>query len=52
MKRTTKRKLSTVIGCIIGGATVTGPLAGSILADWQCKRGLCTHSFHRHRYKP
>jgi hypothetical protein len=52
MKRTTKRKLSTVVGCLIGGLTFTGPLAGDKLGDWQCKRGLCDHSWHRARYAP
>ena len=51
MKRKTKARLSTVVGIALGGLTLTGPLAGDILADWQCKRGLCSHSFHRHRYK-
>lgn len=52
MKRTTKRKLTTFIGCAIGGLTMTGPYAGEKLSEWQCKRGLCTHSWHRYRYKP
>ncbi|MBK6857789.1 MAG: hypothetical protein IPG97_15955 [Microthrixaceae bacterium] len=39
MKRTTKRRLSTVIGCVLGGVTFTGPLAGAVLSDWQCRRG-------------
>lgn len=52
MRRTTKAKFSTVIGCVIGAVTFTGPLAGDILAEWQCNRGLCPHAFHRHRYKP
>lgn len=51
MKRRTKAKLSTVIGCALGGITMTGPLAGDLLAEWQCKRGLCKHSFHAHRYQ-
>lgn len=50
MRRTTKRKLSTVIGCVLGGVTLTGPYAGMKLADYQCRRGLCRHSWHRHRY--
>lgn len=50
MKRTTKRKLSTVIGCTLGAITFTGPIAGEWLADYQCNRGLCTHSWHRYRY--
>lgn len=49
MKRRTKARLSTVIGCVLGGVTLTGPLAGDVLADWQCKRGLCDHAFHAHR---
>lgn len=52
MKRTTKRKLSTVIGCVLGGVTLTGPMAGEWLANYQCRRGLCPHSWHRHRYAP
>ena len=52
MKRTTKRTLSTVIGYALGGVTLTGPLAGDLLSEWQCKRGLCDHEFHRYRYKP
>jgi hypothetical protein len=51
MKRSTKSRLSTVVGCVIGGVTFTGPLAGDILADYQCNRGLCDHSWHLHRYK-
>lgn len=51
MRRATKARLSTVVGCVIGGVTLTGPLAGEILSDWQCKRGLCSHDFHAHRYK-
>jgi len=50
MKRKTKRKLSTIIGCTLGGVTFTGPLAGQLLSDYQCKRGLCTHSWHSYRY--
>lgn len=50
MKRTTKRKLSTVIGCTLGAVTFTGPLAGEWLSEWQCNRGLCSHSWHRSRY--
>lgn len=50
MRRTTKARLSTVVGVVLGGVTFTGPLAGSVLADWQCKRGLCDHSYHWHRY--
>jgi hypothetical protein len=50
VKRTTKRKLSTVIGCALGAVTFTGPLAGQWLSDYQCKHGLCRHSWHRHRY--
>lgn len=41
MKRSTKRKLSTVIGCTLGGITFTGPLAGLWLHDWQHRRRLC-----------
>lgn len=52
MKRTTKRKLSTAIGCVLGGVTLTGPLAGEWLSDYQCRRGLCPHSWHRNRYTP
>ena len=52
MKRTTKRKLSTVIGCVLGGVTLTGPMAGEWLSDYQCNRGLCGHGWHRHRYTP
>ena len=51
MKRTTKRKLSTIIGCTLGGITFTGPLAGQMLADYQCRHGLCPHSWHRYRYQ-
>lgn len=40
MKRKTKRTISTIIGCTIGGLTMTGPYAGEKLADWQCTRGL------------
>lgn len=40
MKRSTKRKLSTVIGCVLGGITFTGPLMGDLLYEWQRKRGL------------
>lgn len=50
MKRRTKARLSTVIGCIIGGVTLQGPWIGSVLADWQCKRGLCDHPYHLRRY--
>ena len=46
MKRMTKRRLSTVIGCVLGGVTFTGPLAGAVLSDWQCRRGLCGHGWH------
>jgi len=42
----TKRRLSTVIGCVLGGVTFTGPLAGAVLSDWQCRRGLCGHGWH------
>lgn len=52
MKRSTKRNLSTVIGCVLGGVTFTGPLAGEWLSDYQCRRGLCPHSWHRNRYTP
>lgn len=52
MKRSTKRRISTVVGVTLGAVTLTGPLAGSILADWQCDRGLCDHGWHRHLYKP
>lgn len=52
MKRITKRNLSTVIGCVLGGVTLTGPLAGQMLADYQCRHGLCRHSWHRYRYAP
>lgn len=51
MKRSTKRKLSTVIGITLGAVTFTGPYAGDKLGDWQCRRGLCTHAWHRHRYR-
>lgn len=51
MKRKTKQRLSTVIGIALSGVTMTGPLGGDLLAEWQCKRGLCDHSFHRHRYR-
>lgn len=50
MKRRTKRRLSTFIGCAIGGVTLTGWVAGQKTADYQCKHGLCTHSWHRSRY--
>ena len=46
MKRSTKRRISTVVGVTLGAVTLTGPLAGSILADWQCRRGLCGHGWH------
>lgn len=46
MKRSTKRRISTVVGVTLGAVTLTGPLAGSILADWQCDRGLCGHGWH------
>lgn len=52
MKWKTKRALSTLAGCTLGAVTMTGPLAGVWLADWQCNRGLCTHEWHRHRYQP
>lgn len=51
MRRQTKARLSTVIGVALSAVTFTGPLGGDILAKWQCKRGLCPHSFHRHRYR-
>lgn len=50
MKRTAKRKLSTVAFCVLGGVTFTGPMAGVWMSDYQCRRGLCTHPWHRHRY--
>ena len=46
MKRSTKRRISTVVGVTLGAVTLTGLLAGSILADWQCRRGLCGHGWH------
>lgn len=52
LSRKAKARLSTVAGCVLGGLTMTGPLAGDVLAQWQCKRGLCGHDFHRHRYRP
>lgn len=52
MKRKTKQRLSTVVGIVLSGVTMTGPLGGDLLSQWQCKRGLCDHSFHRHRYRP
>jgi hypothetical protein len=50
VKRKTKARLSTFIGCALGGVTLMGPLAGQLTADYQCKRGLCPHSWHRYRY--
>lgn len=41
MRRSTKRRLSTIIGVALGGITLTGPLAGQLLWEWQHKRGLC-----------
>jgi len=52
MKRRTKARLSTVVGCTLAAITLTGPLGGMMLSDWQCKRGLCNHSWHRRRYRP
>lgn len=52
MKRKTKANLSTVVGITLGAVTMTGPLAGDMLGEWQCKRGLCPHRDHRHRYRP
>lgn len=51
MRRRTKQRLSTVIGCVLGGITFTGPLAGEWLMTYQCNRGLCDHAWHRHRYE-
>lgn len=52
LSRKAKARLSTAVGCTLGAVTMTGPLAGVWLSDWQCKRGLCPHSSHRHRYRP
>lgn len=41
MKRRTKRRLSTVVGCVLGGVTFTGPMAGEWLNRWQHKRHIC-----------
>lgn len=49
MKRSTKARLSTIVGVALSAATMTGPLGGQILADWQCQRGLCP--CHPHRYR-
>lgn len=49
MKRKTVRAISTAIGCTLGGITFTGPLAGQLTADWQCRHGVCTHQWHWHR---
>lgn len=51
MKRKTKARLSTIIGCALSGVTLMGPYGGDVLAQWQCNRGLCSHPFHWHRYK-
>lgn len=51
MRRVTKRRLSTAIGITLGAVTLTGPLAGHYLAEYQCNRGLCDHDFHWHRYE-
>lgn len=46
MRRKTKRRLSTFVGCLLAGVTLTGPLGGDLLADWQCRHGWCTHRWH------
>lgn len=51
MKRKTKRKVSTVVGCVLGGVTFTGPLAGELLYKWQSKRGLIDEPGWRRRYE-
>lgn len=47
MSRATKRKLTTVIGCVLGAVTLTGPLAGQLTFEYQCRHGLCDHPSHR-----
>ena len=42
MKRTTKRRLSTVIGSVLGGVTFTGPLAGAVLSGLTDEEGVPT----------
>lgn len=41
MRKSTKRQLSTAVGCVIGGVLFPiAPLVGHKTAEWQRKQGL------------